>query len=100
MFRESLPPLWWVGAGGLVVGTVVIGKRGEGEGGKDGGSGGEGGGGDGYRDRVGEGGEISDGVEMGKGVGEGEGEGDGEGLGERLGEGEGEGERLLKNGGK
>lgn len=27
IFQESLPLLWWVGASGLVVGTVVIGKR-------------------------------------------------------------------------
>lgn len=34
IFRERLPPLWWVGAAGLIVGTVIIGRRGEeGEGG-------------------------------------------------------------------
>ncbi|MCJ1305827.1 hypothetical protein MMC08_008644, partial [Hypocenomyce scalaris] len=27
IFRESLPPLWWAGAGLLVVGNVVIGRR-------------------------------------------------------------------------
>ncbi|KAL8857465.1 MAG: hypothetical protein Q9178_005959 [Gyalolechia marmorata] len=27
IFSEKLPPLWWVGAAGLVVGTVVIGRR-------------------------------------------------------------------------
>lgn len=30
VFGEELPALWWVGAGGLVVGTVVIGRRAEG----------------------------------------------------------------------
>lgn len=51
MFGEKLPPLWWVGAAGLVVGNVVIGRREE-EGGKGkvGGTGEEGG----YRDRQGE----------------------------------------------
>lgn len=34
IFRESLPPLWWVGAALLVVGNVVIGRREEGEEGK------------------------------------------------------------------
>ena len=29
MFGEHLNGLWWVGAGGLVVGNVVIGRRGE-----------------------------------------------------------------------
>lgn len=29
IFRERLPPLWWVGGAGLVVGTVIIGRRGE-----------------------------------------------------------------------
>ncbi|KAL9611078.1 MAG: hypothetical protein Q9167_004250 [Letrouitia subvulpina] len=33
VFRERLPPLWWVGGAGLVVGTVIIGRREEGEGG-------------------------------------------------------------------
>ncbi|KAI4266671.1 MAG: hypothetical protein L6R38_008608 [Xanthoria sp. 2 TBL-2021] len=27
IFSEQLPPLWWVGAAGLVVGNVVIGRR-------------------------------------------------------------------------
>ena len=27
VFGEKLPPLWWVGASGLVVGNVVIGRR-------------------------------------------------------------------------
>ena len=27
VFGEKLPPLWWVGAMGLVVGNVVIGRR-------------------------------------------------------------------------
>lgn len=31
VFGEELPALWWVGAGGLVVGNVVIGRREEGE---------------------------------------------------------------------
>ena len=78
MFGEKLPGLWWVGAAGLVVGNVVIGRREE-EGdvtlkGKVGEvspeeSGGEGAGD--YRDEVrdGEGhgvgkGGISDGVEL------------------------------------
>lgn len=30
VFGESLPGLWWVGAGGCVVGCVVIGRREEG----------------------------------------------------------------------
>lgn len=35
IFKESLPPLWWVGAAGLVVGNVIIGRREEeGDGGK------------------------------------------------------------------
>lgn len=60
IFREKLPPLWWVGAAGLVVGNVVIGARKE-EG--DGRKGEEGGGGNGEGDegvplvREGEGGE-------------------------------------------
>ena len=61
MFGEKLPPLWWVGAAGLVVGNVVIGRReedgvgkgkrerGEGEGRRGGGGGGE------YSDGEGEG---------------------------------------------
>jgi hypothetical protein len=32
MFGEKLPPLWWVGAAGLVVGNVVVGRREEGDG--------------------------------------------------------------------
>lgn len=52
--------MWWVGAGGLVVGNVVIGRREEGEEGKRGSADG----GERYRDRQAEGG-ISDGVEMG-----------------------------------
>lgn len=46
IFGERLPALWWVGAAGLVVGNVIIGRReekelqrkveaGEGEGGED-----------------------------------------------------------------
>lgn len=31
IFAEKLPPLWWVGAAGLVVGNVVIGRREEGD---------------------------------------------------------------------
>ncbi|KAK4696488.1 hypothetical protein P7C71_g1427, partial [Lecanoromycetidae sp. Uapishka_2] len=31
VFGEKLPPLWWVGAAGLVVGNVVIGRREEGD---------------------------------------------------------------------
>lgn len=27
IFKESLPPLWWLGAAGLVVGNVIIGRR-------------------------------------------------------------------------
>ena len=27
IFRESLPPLWFVGAGMLVIGNVIIGRR-------------------------------------------------------------------------
>lgn len=35
VFGEKLPGMWWVGAAGLVVGNVVIGRREEeGEGGK------------------------------------------------------------------
>ena len=39
VFGETLPGLWWVGAAGLVVGNVVIGRRDEedaSEAGKDG----------------------------------------------------------------
>jgi multidrug transporter EmrE-like cation transporter len=35
IFSESLPPLWWLGAGLLVAGNVIIGRREEEEG-KDG----------------------------------------------------------------
>lgn len=31
IFGEKLPPLWWVGAGLLAAGNVVIGRREEGE---------------------------------------------------------------------
>lgn len=74
VFGEKLPGLWWVGAAGLVVGNVVIGRReeegdnpstkvvlddeGEGEESRR----------QGYRDREGEqdaDGGISDGVELG-----------------------------------
>lgn len=59
IFSEKLPPLWWVGAAGLVVGNVVIGARkeegDEGKGRKGGDGEGvplvrEGEGGEGYRD--------------------------------------------------
>ncbi|KAL8732502.1 MAG: hypothetical protein Q9166_002716 [cf. Caloplaca sp. 2 TL-2023] len=58
IFSEKLPPLWWVGAAGLVVGNVVIGRREEGEFDKPPGvkglqSEGEGAVGEGYRDEVG-----------------------------------------------
>lgn len=71
VFGESLPPLWWVGAAGLVVGTVIIGRREEGEERKKRGVCSEG---EGYRDREGDRDEgDSGGVEMmGKDVGEGE----------------------------
>ncbi|EON61019.1 hypothetical protein W97_00229 [Coniosporium apollinis CBS 100218] len=42
IFSETLPGLWWVGAGMLVVGSVVIGGREEGEGKKVGSTGMEG----------------------------------------------------------
>lgn len=82
VFGEKLPGLWWVGAAGLVVGNVVIGRRDEegdvtfkgkvGEGGGRGEQEGEELRREGYRDREGEedvdggGGEgaISDGVEL------------------------------------
>lgn len=82
VFGEKLPGLWWVGAAGLVVGNVVIGRRDEegdvtfkGKVGEDSGRGeqeGEEQRREGYRDREGEedvdrrGGEggISDGVEL------------------------------------
>lgn len=41
IFKESLPPLWWLGAAGLVVGNVIIGRREE-EGEEGGGKAGEG----------------------------------------------------------
>lgn len=78
VFGEYLNGLWWVGAGGLVVGNVVIGRRGEEEGEEKGEEERR----EGYRDEEGEeGGEISDGVTVelveGRG-GKGEdGEGDG-----------------------
>jgi drug/metabolite transporter (DMT)-like permease len=31
LFGESLPPLWWAGAGLLVAGTVMIGRRSDGK---------------------------------------------------------------------
>lgn len=67
VFGERLPPLWWLGAGLLVAGNVIIGRRQE-DGDRDGGAGSKNGGREGegnesYRDH-GEG-EISDGVEMG-----------------------------------
>ena len=34
IFRESLPPLWFLGAAMLIVGNVIIGRREEGEGDK------------------------------------------------------------------
>ena len=83
VFGEKLPGLWWVGAAGLVVGNVVIGRRDEEGDDAPKGKVGEGGGRaeqageeqrrEGYRDREGEedvdgggGGEgaISDGVEL------------------------------------
>lgn len=36
IFNESLPPLWFLGAGMLVAGNVIIGRREEGEGKNDG----------------------------------------------------------------
>lgn len=70
VFGERLPPLWWLGAGFLVAGNVVIGRRqedGEGVSGARTRNGmrveREGDGNEEYRDQ-GEG-EISDGVEMG-----------------------------------
>ncbi len=69
VFGEKLPGLWWVGAAGLVVGNVVIGRREEegdnpGAGVKVGREGEERR--EGYRDREGDGNEggISDGVEL------------------------------------
>ncbi|KAK0512023.1 hypothetical protein JMJ35_005151 [Cladonia borealis] len=60
VFGEQLNGLWWVGAGGLVVGNVVIGRRGEEE---EKGEGGEEERREGYRDEEREeGGGISDGV--------------------------------------
>lgn len=72
VFGERLPPLWWLGAGLLVAGNVVIGRRPEdGDGDGDGragprnvrSGGRERAGNEEYRDRGD--GEISDGVEMG-----------------------------------
>lgn len=70
VFGERLPPLWWLGAGLLVAGNVVIGRRQE-DGDRDSGAGtrnvssavGEGERNEEYRDHAE--GEISDGVEMG-----------------------------------
>ncbi len=31
IFTESLPPLWWLGAAFLVAGTVIVGRRDEGQ---------------------------------------------------------------------
>lgn len=71
VFGEKLPGLWWVGAAGLVVGNVVIGRREE-EGDNPGagvkvGREAENEGEErreGYRDRAGEEDRISDGVEL------------------------------------
>ena len=77
VFSERLNGLWWVGAGGLVVGNVVIGRREEeGEKEKVDGEGAEEERREGYRDEEGEevgGGGISDGVtvELVEGRGEG-----------------------------
>ena len=85
VFGERLPALWWVGAAGLVVGNVIIGRREEGDGEGEG----DGNGGDdvslkeaervegmeGYRDQ-----EVEVEVEV---EGEGEGEGSGEVESER-----------------
>ncbi|MCJ1427984.1 hypothetical protein MMC29_005891, partial [Sticta canariensis] len=69
IFGERLPPLWWLGAGSLVVGNVIIGRRQEDgdEGGVSGARNGrsaesEGGRNERYRDQGD--GAISDGVEM------------------------------------
>lgn len=66
IFGENLPGMWWLGAAGLVVGNVIIGRSRKGEDEKRGGgasgdndSAGGGGGGEGG------GGGISDGVELG-----------------------------------
>lgn len=65
IFQERLPLSWWVGASGLVVGTVVIGKREqedkEGKTDKKATVVGES-----YRDQVveGEDGKVSDGIEL------------------------------------
>lgn len=71
VFGEKLSGLWWVGAGGLVVGTVVIGRReeeGDGRKAEDLGMGDGDGEQDGrtlYRDREGEeGDETIDGLEL------------------------------------
>ncbi|KAG6286016.1 hypothetical protein E4U09_006935 [Claviceps aff. purpurea] len=47
IFSEALPPMWWAGAGLLVVGNVVVGRKDEGE-----------------RKEVGEGGEQSEAVPL------------------------------------
>ena len=70
VFGEKLPGLWWVGAAGLVVGNVVIGRRDEESGhasarNDDGVAEGERDGGERYKDWVDENStEISDGVEL------------------------------------
>jgi len=71
IFRESLPGLWWVGAGLLVVGNVIIGRRDEEDGGK--GTTAEAGAGDAYRDADGDEVDRGDDLEL-----ETEGEGEGE----------------------
>ncbi|KAL2044408.1 hypothetical protein N7G274_003113 [Stereocaulon virgatum] len=85
VFGERLPPLWWVGAAGLVVGNVVIGRREEEEGG--GGEGGKRGAEErreGYRDCEVEEDGTSDGIELvGEGVKEGRSGGSGGGGAER-----------------
>lgn len=35
IFSESLPPMWWAGASLLVAGSVIAGRKDEGEGAKD-----------------------------------------------------------------
>ncbi|KAM0257526.1 hypothetical protein ACHAQJ_004340 [Trichoderma viride] len=35
IFSESLPPMWWAGASLLVAGSVIAGRKDEGDGGKD-----------------------------------------------------------------
>ena len=63
IFRESLPPLWWLGAAGLVVGNVVIGRREEVEG------------------KRGEGGEVEEGFRDREGAEE---DGEGEEMGGKV----------------